>query len=75
MQTIIPAHLAQFLRPLRASAPVVAPADRTPVFTPSQSGSAPRNRRALPEMPEIESHDDVTLCDNNVDFLSIGQEV
>lgn len=67
---ILPAHLARFLKPLRAPAPVVTPRDRAPVFEPSQGGSAPR-RAQLPEMPEIETHD-MVLCDNNTDFLSFG---
>lgn len=69
----LPAHLAQFLRPLRAPAPVVTPRDRAPVFEPSQGGSAPR-RAQLPDMPELEAHD-MALCDNNTDELSFQCDI
>lgn len=65
----VPAHLAQFLKPLRASAPVVQPRDKRPVFEPSQGA---HHRAQFVEMPELETHDMPMLCDNNTDHLSFA---
>jgi hypothetical protein len=67
MQTL-PAHLQAILDGRITIAPSVAivpPRDRTPQFTPSQSGSAPRARIDAANWCELESHDAPTISDNS----------